>query len=278
MSIGTPIIPALCSVTFRSLSPEELVPLARQNGVQAIEWGADVHVPLGDLTRARQVSELCRQQDIAAASYGSYVRAGDTTCREEFSQAVDTAQALGAANIRVWAGRNTPEHYSDSERRELIEDLVHMAGAAAAKAITVSIEYHRNTLTEKVQDAVDLLQQANHGNLFSYWQPVPGRSAQERLAEMTALAPWLGHLHVFHWIPADDGDERRPLAEGLPLWTPVLRQWHTAPHWSQPRLAMLEFVANDDPDQFRLDMQALHECIRLAEPDTHHCTEKESTS
>ena len=259
MSTENSVIPALCSVTFRSLTPEKLIPLASKNGVKAIEWGADVHVPLGDLARARQVSELCRKHDIDAASYGSYVRAGDPLCREEFSQAVDTAKALGATNIRVWAARNTPENYSDDELRNIVADLRSMADAAAAHSITVSIEVHRNTLTERLQDTVDLLKQVDHSNLFTYWQPVPGRSTAERLTEITSLAPWLGHVHVFHWIPADEGDERRPLAEGLPLWAPIINAWQTAPHWSQPRLAMLEFVANDDVEQFEQDMRALRQ-------------------
>lgn len=262
MTADNHIIPALCSVTFRALSPQELVPLAAANGVKAIEWGADVHVPAGDLDRARQVSALCQGNDIAAASYGSYVRAGDDTCRDEFIRACDTAAALGAANIRVWAGRQSAEHYSEAERLRVVTDLVNMAETAVNAGITVSIEFHRNTLTERVEDAVALLRQADHPNLFSYWQPVPGKSVEERLAELTALAPWLGHLHVFHWIPADDGDERRPLAEGMEVWKPVMNAWTPSEHWAQPRLAMLEFVANDDPEQFRQDMRVLRQlCI-----------------
>lgn len=257
MSTDDIMVPALCSVTFRSLSVEELIPLARENGVKAIEWGADVHVPLGQLDRARQVAALCKDQDIDAASYGSYVRAGDPAAIEQFSQALDTAQALGAGNIRVWAGRRLPEDYNAAERQGIAADLHRMADVASGQGITVSIEFHRNTLTQRVQDAVVLLEEANHPNLFSYWQPVPDRPLQTRLEEMTALAPWLGHVHVFHWIPVEDQDERRPLSEGRDLWQAMMNNWTTAPHWPHPRLAMLEFVANDDIEQFRKDMHTL---------------------
>ena len=43
----TPILAGVCSVTFRALSVEEVAQLAASAGVQAIEWGGDVHVPPG---------------------------------------------------------------------------------------------------------------------------------------------------------------------------------------------------------------------------------------
>lgn len=259
MTVDNTMIPALCSVTFRSLTPEELIPLASRNGVRAIEWGADVHVPLGDLARAEQVAELCRKQEIDAASYGSYVRAGDAAASEDFAQALAVAQALGADNIRVWAGRNTPEKYTDTELRSIVADLAAMAESAAPHSITVSVEFHRNSLTERLADTVQMLEQADHPNLFSYWQPVPGRTLEERFAEITALAPWLGHVHVFHWLATESGDERRPLAEGEELWTPILNSCKSSLRWLKPQLAMLEFVANDDVEQFRQDMRVLRQ-------------------
>ncbi len=259
MNTDDPVIPALCSVTFRSLSAEELVPIASRNGVKAIEWGADVHVPLGDLSRAEQVADLCRQHDISADSYGSYVRAGDEEAGVEFAQALASTKALGANNIRVWAGRNTPDQLSATQRQNIVADLAAMADAAALHDISVSIEYHRNTMTERLTDTVQLLEQANHDNLFTYWQPVPGRALEERLEEITTLSPWLSHVHVFHWLPAEDADERRPLIEGREYWSALLQRWETSPRWTKPRLAMLEFVADNDEVQFRQDMRVLRE-------------------
>jgi len=50
-----------------------------------------------------------------------------------------------------------------------------IARAAAPQDMTVSFEYHRNPLTEEVDDMVALLRAAGADNLFTYWQPVPGR-------------------------------------------------------------------------------------------------------
>ena len=52
----------LVSVTFRKLSPAEIVDLVRQAGLNCIEWGGDIHVPHGDCVRAREV----RQRTLAA--------------------------------------------------------------------------------------------------------------------------------------------------------------------------------------------------------------------
>ena len=43
----------LCSVTLRACSIEEVVAIAAGAGLECIEWGADVHVPPGDLEAAR---------------------------------------------------------------------------------------------------------------------------------------------------------------------------------------------------------------------------------
>ena len=45
----------LVSVTFRKLTPEKIIELVSEAGLNAIEWGGDVHVPHGDLKRAAEV-------------------------------------------------------------------------------------------------------------------------------------------------------------------------------------------------------------------------------
>jgi hypothetical protein len=45
-------------VTFRSLEPAEIVKLADRAGLDGIEWGGDVHVPHGDVTKASEVYKM----------------------------------------------------------------------------------------------------------------------------------------------------------------------------------------------------------------------------
>jgi len=251
------IRPGLCSVTFRALTPEAVIALAAENGVAAIEWGGDVHVPRGDLARARVVATACADAAIDACSYGSYVRAGEDGARSEFDTALATATALGAGNIRVWAGRANRATAGDRAMATAAADLAYMADAAQARDITVSVEYHRNSLTERVDDTLALLGAAAARNLFTYWQPVPGRGLQQWQSELAQLAPHLGDVHVFHWITSSGSERRRPLTEGAADWRALIAAWQSAPRWPHPRRAFLEFVRNDDPNQFQDDMAQL---------------------
>lgn len=251
------IRPGLCSVTFRALTPEGIIDLAARSGVEAIEWGADKHVPPGDLDNARRIGDLCRARGVTPASYGSYVRAGTPDALQAFVPVLEAARALGAANIRVWAGEAKRLRAGEEAFANAARDLREMARMAAEQSITVSVEYHRRTLTEDAEDALALLEAADHANLFSYWQPVPGRGRARWLEELTMLAPHLGDLHVFFWIMTDSGQERRPLAEGVDDWRALFSAWTSAGRWPHPRTGFLEFVREDAELQFQDDMQNL---------------------
>src|SRR4051812_19353813 len=94
----------LASVTFRALSPDEIIRLARTAGLQGIEWGGDVHVPPGDLRRARDVHRKTLQAGMHVTSYGSYYTSGSASQPDNvlFEAVLETALALHAPVIRVW--------------------------------------------------------------------------------------------------------------------------------------------------------------------------------
>ena len=48
----------LVSVTFRDKTPEEIISAVKQCGLDGIEWGGDVHVLPGDVSRAREIRHL----------------------------------------------------------------------------------------------------------------------------------------------------------------------------------------------------------------------------
>lgn len=57
------LLPGLVSITFRKLSPGEIVELVATAGLVGIEWGGDVHVPHGDFARAAEVRKLTEGAD-----------------------------------------------------------------------------------------------------------------------------------------------------------------------------------------------------------------------
>jgi len=251
----------LVSITFRQLPPARIVELVAQAQLQAIEWGGDVHVPHGDLQAARDVQTLTRNAGLVVAAYGSYYRAGHSENEGDAFQAVlDTALALGAPVIRVWAGKMDSDKADSAYRHLVTQDLQRICELAARAGVTVATEFHRGTLTDTAASARQLLLETEHPNVKTLWQPRVSAPIPEAMADLERLLPWLAHLHVFHWR----GSQRRPLAQGQEAWSFYLSM---ASDINLRRPALIEFVQNDEPEQFLQDAQTLRQwCGHFPEP------------
>jgi 3-dehydroshikimate dehydratase len=246
----------LVSVTFRPLGVEQVVRLAVEAGISAIEWGGDIHVPHGDLPKAREARRLCELAGLRVYAYGSYYRVAATKASVDFSSVLDSAVELGAPSIRVWACDIASERADDALRQRVVDDLRAVADRAASKQIRIALEYHGGTLTDTVGSAVDLLTRAGHPNVRTYWQPRHGQDVQTHLTEIDQLRTWLDHVHVFHWWP--DANHRLPLSEGWDRWQAFLGHLQAD---GRDRVAALEFVRGDSPDQYRADAGTLNRLI-----------------
>lgn len=250
-----PFIPGLVSVSFRPLAPDALAALAARSGVQAIEWGGDVHVPPGDLARAREVATITADHGLRTACYGSYYRLGVSEAEGmAFGTVVETAVALRAPSIRVWAGNTPSADIGEGDRRAVTEDAVRCAEAAAQAGIKLALEYHSGTLTDCDASAVRLLDEAPHPNLYTLWQPINGETRENNLTALRHVLPRLLNLHVFHWTKPAADIIRHPLAEGAENWATYLEVAAEAPG---ERYCLLEFVLRDDPEQLVTDAATL---------------------
>lgn len=250
--------PGLVSITFRKLSPAEIVALVRKAGLRGIEWGGDIHVPHGDVGRAREVAALTQEAGLRVAAYGSYYRAGWSELNGlPFKLVLDSAVELGAPTIRVWAGNKGSADAGESERWAVIEDLRRIAGLAAQVGVTISTEFHGGTLTDTNDSASQLLVEVDHPNVFTYWQPHVGEETPECVDGLRAVLPRVSNVHVFHWWPTSA--DRHPLAEGAARWAEFLRELKPL---SGERFAMLEFVKGDEPEAFMRDAATLAEWLR----------------
>ena len=86
-----------------------------------------------------------------------------------------------------------------SYRATVIEDARRIAVLAHAAGITVSFEYHRNTLTDTNASAHRLLEEVGHPNVRTYWQPPVAMSPAECLEGLDAVSDYLSNAHVFQW-------------------------------------------------------------------------------
>jgi 3-dehydroshikimate dehydratase len=262
----------LVSVTFRALTPRAIVDLVAEAGLDAIEWGGDVHVPHGEIETARTVRRMTEDAGLIIPSYGSYYRVGHSE-PVPFETVVETAVALGAPIIRVWAGRQGTGTADEAYWNCVLENSTKCADLAAGAGLCIAYEYHGNTLTDTDGAAVRLLRAVNHDAVTAYWQPRGHATIEENLVGLTGILPWLSHIHVQSWRPqkdrsrprqgrsrpkqgdaAEGGTERAPLSAMTGPWSQWLATAATAPG---DRVAMIEFVANDTPEQFLADAEVL---------------------
>ena len=243
----------LVSVTFRQLDPAAIIDLASRNGLSLIEWGGDVHVPHGDLIRAAEVGRLTRERGLQVAAYGSYYRVGSSEDGLSFRSVLETAVALGAPVIRVWAGSIGSEIADESIWESVTRDAERVASIAAEQGVRVTIEFHSDTLNDTPEGARRLWSNLTHPGLCSLWQPLPTLDRARQDESLAVVLARLSHLHVYHWLPGPV-ITRHPLEKGRSEWA----------HWlSMIRLnereipALLEFIENDDPEHLSSEAATL---------------------
>jgi 3-dehydroshikimate dehydratase len=257
LQITPMLIPGLVSITFRKLTVEQIISLAVDAGLRSIEWGGDVHAPCGDLARAKEIRSLCVQAGMAVSAFGSYYCAGVSENNGvSFSTVLQTARELGASTIRVWAGRISSAQAPAGFRQAVISDLQRICQLSVAADCTVSLEFHGGTLADSAEATNALIAAAAQPNLSTYWQPPVGMTKDACVASLRTVTPHLQNLHVFHWWP--DDRHRLPLAQGVDRW----REYLTLAAASGTRHVSLEFVRQNDVQQFRDDAKTLHAMLR----------------
>lgn len=204
----------LVSISFRKQSVEELIEAALAAGITAIEWGSDVHVPAGDVEKAKKTAVLCQQAGIALPQYGSYYYL--TQDPESFAGVLACARALGAPLIRVWGGKKSSDQLTTADYAALVEDARRICDMAEDKIIC--LECHKNSVTDEYHTALQFLKDVERDNLKMFWQPHQFRDLSYNLDALKALLPYVHSVHVFSW----DREKMYPLAWGQDAWRQYL--------------------------------------------------------
>lgn len=246
----------LTSISFRKLTARQIIALTVQAGLRGIEWGSDVHVKPGDIESAVYTAQKTREAGLAVTSYGSYLRAGEEEGEQSFDLLLQSAAALGAPVIRVWAGRRSPADADPAYRTKVIEHLKSLVDKAGNAGIRVATEYHRRTLTQDACSALQLLEAVP--GLYTYWQPNPEISPEKNLEELRMVSGHLLNVHVFQWEGAEN--IRHPLADGEQEWYRYIAE--TVTHKEHEHHFLLEFVKDNDPEQFLRDAAVLDRLVR----------------
>lgn len=242
----------LVSITFRDLDAKTIIDLVKEAGLDGIEWGSDIHVPAGDIVKAKQVKEWMDEAGLKSIAYGSYYRVGENkNPKEDFLPYLESAIHLGVPSIRVWAGTKGSLAADDAYIKLVVEDTKIICDMALEHGIQIAYEYHPNTLTDERHSALRTLKLVDHENLVLYWQPNYTLDLEENLAALKMVSPYLKDVHVFYWLP---DYSRKPLLEGQDVWMKYIA---TLKESQKEHALMLEFVEDGKPEQFLTDAKAL---------------------
>lgn len=250
----------LCSVTFRSKSPKEIIDLAVKAKLHSIEWGSDVHVREGDVTLAEEIRKMTEAAGLEVSSYGSYYRLG---MKNDIIPYLESARALGALEIRVWAGFNPSYYHLFDARQALVSEAKEISRKAAEYGITISTECHANTLTDTPESLIRYMFEVNEPNFRTYWQALDHIPDNEQLHSLKTIYTTgkLTNLHVYHFDFFGADCEQKLLSEAYDKW---LDRFMVFKDDVTDRHAMLEFVRGGSEENFFSDSRTLLKLVNEA--------------
>lgn len=250
----------LTSVSFGSMSPKEIVSIVVKSGLKAIEWGGNRHVPHGNLKKAKEVKNLTRDAGLIISSYGSYYTAGESEKDGLFFEKVlSSALELEVQNIRIWAGAKGSNLVDELYWETVVSDVRMIADIAAKEMISISFEFHNETLTDTNESCYKLINKVNKNNVFTYWQPNLEYSYEERKLGLKILANKITNFHVFKCEYEKDKIRVFPLEKAIDEWRSYFEFMRDSP---QKHYALIEVFNSYTPEKFFNDAKILRSIIK----------------
>lgn len=238
------------SVSFRNLSPEEVIRAAMAAGLYHIEWGSDVHAPYADVERLQHIVQLQKSYGVNCCSYGTYFRLGETPL-EELPGYIRAAKMLGTNILRLWIKWKRPWDYTEEEKQDLFTQCREAAKIAEEAGVILCMECHRNTYTETKDSTLELMKAVDSPAFRMYWQPGQERTVEENVQYARELKDYTYHIHVFQCTV----DARFPLAEGIDEWKTYLKEF------SEDRCLLLEFMPDGKVESLPAEADSLRTII-----------------
>lgn len=240
----------LVSVSFRPLSPQEILARMQESDLSYVEWGSDVHAPCDDAENLSRIAAMQAASGVSCCSYGTYYRLG-VNAPEEIIPYLRAAHVLGTNILRVWCGDKPYSQYTPEEAQALFEKSRAVARIAREHDAVICLECHNNTFTEELEGALAIMKAVDSPHLRMYWQPNQFKLHALNVAYAKAIAPYTTHLHVFHW----EGRDKFPLAQGLDKWRDFL------PAFEGDHMLLLEFMPDSRPESLPEEARALRALI-----------------
>ena len=256
----------LVSISFRKKEIKEIIKEAKKANLDYIEWGGDVHIPMGNVKLARRVNSLMHGSGLKSKSYGSYYGVV-YHCGEgrpmPFKYVLKTAKQLGADNIRIWAGwpccgctKGKGVYVCQSQKCKAISVARELCNEAKKHNMTLSIECHFSTITDDYHDTLDFIKSVGCDNLRLYWQPNHQKSFEYNIEALKALLPYITNVHVFNW---EQNGTKHPLSEGKEQWRKYIEILDDEN--AENRIFFLEFMPDGEISSLAQEAKTLNELL-----------------
>ncbi len=181
------------SNSFRQIkSLDKIVEIAVAAGVDCIEWSGDIHVKNADDAKAAKA--LCDKAGIEICSYGSYYRVGSKNAAE-WQSVCETANALGAASIRVWLGSEDSEKTGIEAYENLLDDARKICAVAESFGLLVCPECHGNTYNNNTDAFLKIRDDIGSACFKTYFQSRYRRKEYD-LDRIERTMPYIENVHV----------------------------------------------------------------------------------
>lgn len=241
----------LVSISFRTLTVDQIMDLCVQNRLQYVEWGSDVHAPCDDAERLAYLAAEQKRRGLICSSYGTYFRVGINPV-EEIHGYISAAKMLGTKILRLWCGKKNYEDFTPEEREKILSDALALSKIAENEGVYLCMECHNKTYTNCLQGAMELMETVNSQHFGMYWQPNQFVSYETNLAYAKTIAPYVTQIHVFNW----EDKNRYPLADAVDTWRSYLSCFEG------DHALLLEFVPNNQPEELAAEAEALRLIVR----------------
>jgi sugar phosphate isomerase/epimerase len=181
--------------------------------------------------QAATLKAKAREVGIEMPSLGAYIGCENLADVELHFQA---CVAIGAKNIRIGAGRYSPENgLYPVQMKALKARYAEVAKLAARYGVRAQIETHMGQLCPTVHKAMAILDGLDPAHVGIMWDPgnqIVEGSEQYRMA-IEMAGPYLAEVHVKNmaWRPGEEKDGRTtwsvgaaPVSKGIVDWPAVL--------------------------------------------------------
>lgn len=233
----------LCTISSKEDSVENIAQIARRAGADGIEVWGDGHIGDDSPERCQQISSTGSENGLEIPVYGSYLRPGSSDFDDRLSAELETADALDATFIRVWAGEQEYQNCTDEHWERTISDLDRLGDAAERVGIAVTVERHAGTVTNRTDGAAALIDQVDRPEIGLNWQPLFEHGPEAVIDDAERLADRTNNVHM-QAVYEPETDERCALADAYFDVDSVLRAFERV---GFDGYVELEFVTQRSP-------------------------------